>query len=173
MPAGGRPPAPFPTERGSRVKTLNRVVDGAAVFLFAATLVLVNVQILCRFVLSLGVPWTEEVSRLLFIWLAYVGAAIGLREGSLIVIDTLPQVLGPRAKAIIAPVVRVLSFAVIVFLFGASIPLVRSVWPTTLATVDWISNGWAYLAFTASFGAMIAYSVAPLLGLRGRRRATA
>jgi TRAP-type C4-dicarboxylate transport system permease small subunit len=48
-------------------------------------------------------------------------------------------------------------------MFVASIPLVQSVWPTTLATVDWISNGWAYLAFTVSFGLMIIYSLLPYL----------
>jgi TRAP-type transport system small permease protein len=145
---------------------LNRLVNGAAVALFAAVLLLVNVQIVCRFVLALGVPWTEEVSRLLFIWLAYIGAAIGVREGSLIVIDTLPEMLGRRGRAFIAPIVRICSILVIVFLFGASVPLVISVWPTTLATVDWISNGWAYLAFTASFGLMMLYSLAPLVRFR-------
>ena len=145
------------------MRLLNRWVDAAAAGLFAATLVLVNVQILCRFVLAIGVPWTEEVSRLIFIWLAYLGAAIGAREGTLIVIDTLPMLLGPRVQRVLDPFVRVLSFAIVAFLFAASIPLVRSVWPTTLATVDWISNGWAYLAFTASFGLMILYSLAPLI----------
>jgi TRAP-type transport system small permease protein len=142
---------------------LNRWVDGIVVGLFAATLVLVNVQIVFRFVLSMSVPWTEEVSRLLFIWLAYLGAAVGLREGTLIVIDTVPELLGPRASRVLDPFVRVVSFAVVAFLFAGSIPLVRSVWPTTLATVDWISNGWTYLAFTVSFGLMILYSVAPLV----------
>jgi TRAP-type transport system small permease protein len=155
------------------MNALNRLVDRVAVALFAATLLLVNVQIVCRFVLSLGVPWTEEVSRLLFIWLAYIGAAIGLREASLIVIDTLPQMLGPRGKAILGPIARVISMAVIVFLFAGSIPLVRSVWPTTLATADWISNGWAYLAFTASFGLMMIYSVVPLVRRRRRIPVTA
>jgi TRAP-type transport system small permease protein len=151
------------------MKALNRTVDAVAIALFAAILVLVNVQIVCRFVLSLSVPWTEEVSRLLFIWLAYTGAAIGVREGSLIVIDTLPQMLGPRSRMIIGPLVWACSVIVIVFLLAGSIPLVRSVWPTTLATVDWISNGWAYLAFTASFGLMTIYSVAPLVtGVRRR-----
>ena len=145
------------------MRQLNRWVDGAVISLFAATLVLVNVQIVCRFVLSLSVPWTEEVSRLLFIWLAYLGAAIGLREGTLIVIDTVPELLGPPARRLLDPVVRVISLAVVLFLFAASIPLVRSVWPTSLATVNWISNGWAYLALTASFGLMILYSVAPLV----------
>jgi TRAP-type transport system small permease protein len=145
------------------MRLLSRLTDGSAVALFAATLVLVNVQIVCRFVLSISVPWTEEISRLLFIWLAYLGAAIGLREGTLIVIDTLPLMMGPRGRAVLDPIVRIVSLAVIVFLFGASIPLVRSVWSTTLPTVDWISNGWAYLAFTVSFALMILHSVVPLL----------
>ena len=144
------------------MRFLNRLTDGAAVGLFVATLVLVNVQIVCRFVLSISVPWTEEISRLLFVWLAYIGAAIGLREGTMIVIDTLPQVLGPRGKAWLDVPVRIVSIAVILFMFGASIPLVRSVWSTTLPTVDWISNGWAYLAFTVSFALMAIYAVAPM-----------
>ena len=145
------------------MRRLNQWVDGTVVGLFAATLVLVNVQIVCRFVLSMSVPWTEEVSRLLFIWLAYLGAAIGMREGTLIVIDTVPELVGAPARRVLDPIVRVVSFAVVIFLFGASIPLVRSVWPTTLATVDWISNGWTYLALTVSFGLMILYTVAPLV----------
>lgn len=110
-----------------------------------------------------SVPWTEEVSRLVFIWLAFLGAAIGLREGTLIVIDTLPELIGPAWEKLMGPIVRLVSLAVILFLFAGSIPLVRSVWPTTLSTVDWISNGWAYLAFTVSFGLMALYSAMPLV----------
>jgi len=141
----------------------NRTLDVVAALLFAAALLLVNLQIVCRFVLSVSVPWTEEVSRLVFIWLAFLGASIGVREGSLIVIDTLPEIVGPSWNKVMGPVIRVISLAIILFLFAASIPLVRSVWPTTLATVDWISNGWAYLAFTASFALMAFYSIAPLV----------
>jgi TRAP-type C4-dicarboxylate transport system permease small subunit len=74
---------------------------------------------------------------------------------------------------VIAPFVRVCSVLVIVFLFAASIPLVRSVWSTSLATVDWISNGWAYVAFSVSFALMMLYSVVPLVLGFGRRRAPA
>jgi TRAP-type C4-dicarboxylate transport system permease small subunit len=145
------------------MRIFNRALDTVVAALGVATLLLVNYQILCRFVLSISVPWTEEVSRLLFVWLAFLGAAIGVREGTLIVIDTVPAILGERRWRFFAPFVTIISLAVIVFMFAASIPLVRSVWPTTLATVDWISNGWAYLAFTVSFGLMIMYSVLPLL----------
>jgi TRAP-type C4-dicarboxylate transport system permease small subunit len=145
------------------MQAFNRSLDLIAALLFAAALILVNVQIVCRFALSISVPWTEEVSRLVFIWLAFLGAALGAREGSLIVIDTLPEFVGQRWNTIMGPIVRLFSLAVILFLFIGSIPLVNSVWPTTLATVDWISNGWAYLAFTASFGLMALYAVTPLL----------
>src|SRR4051812_34870814 len=114
------------------MRWVNRGSDVVAIVLFVAILVLVNFQIPCRFVLSISVPWTEEVSRLLFIWLAYVGAAIGMREGTLIVIDTLPQVLGPQPRMWLSFAVRAVSLVVIAFLLAASIPLVRSVWPTTL-----------------------------------------
>ena len=149
------------------MKLFNRGLDGLAALLFAAALLLVNAQIVCRFVLAISVPWTEEVSRLVFIWLAFLGAALGLREGTLIVIDTLPELVGSGWNRLVGPLVRLVSLAVILFLFAASIPLVQSVWPTTLQTVDWISNGWAYLAFTASFGLMAFYSAA---GLVTRRR---
>jgi TRAP-type C4-dicarboxylate transport system permease small subunit len=108
------------------------------------------------------------VSRLIFVWLAFVGAAMGTREGSLIVIDTLPELIGPAWQTWMAPVIRVASLAVILVLFIGSIPLVASVWPTTLATVDWISNGWMYMAFTVSFALMAVYSAIPLV--RGVRR---
>ena len=143
------------------MRIVNRVLDTVVAVLGIAVLLLVNYQIVCRFALSISVPWTEEVSRLLFIWLAFLGAAIGVREGTLIVIDTLPTMIGERVWRYFRPFVTIVSLVVIVFMFAASIPLVRSVWPTTLATVDWISNGWAYLAFTVSFGLMIVYSLQP------------
>ena len=153
------------------MRAFNRGLDLVAAALFAAALLLVNAQIVCRFVLSISVPWTEEVSRLVFVWLAFLGAALGFREGSLIVIDTVPEMIGPRWARWMGWPIRLFSLAVILFLFAASLPLVASVWPTTLATVDWISNGWAYLAFTASFGLMALYALAPLL--TGIRRAGA
>jgi TRAP-type transport system small permease protein len=151
----------------------NRLLDHLAALLFAGTLLLVAVQIVCRFVLSLSVPWTEEVSRLVFVWLAFIGASLGVREGSMIVIDTLPLAIGPPWQRVMGPLVHLVSIAIIAFLFHGSLILVESVWPTTLSTVDWISNGWIYLAFTTSFGLMLLYSVRPLLqsiGLLGARR---
>lgn len=69
------------------------------VFLVMLTMVsLVVIQIFCRFVLNVSVPWTEEMSRLCFIWIIFLGSAMVECEGgqtsTTIFIDKLSR--GPR-----------------------------------------------------------------------------
>jgi TRAP-type transport system small permease protein len=126
-------------------------------FLFLAMLLLVTAQIVFRVVLAVSVPWTEDVSRLLFVYVVYLGASVAFHERAMIVIDTVPSIW-PGTTAFLTLVASALTFLITAFLFYASIPIVASSWNTSLPTVDWISNGWAYLAFTISFGLMLLHS---------------
>lgn len=108
-------------------------------------------------------PWTEEVSRLLFVWLVYLGAAVAFHDRAMIAIDTLPT-LAPKTFWWIPPLVEIIVFAVVIFLLRASIPMVESAWNTSLATVSWISNGWAYVAFSVAFALMFVHALAHLAG---------
>lgn len=36
---------------------------------------LVVTQIFCRFVINVSVPWTEEMARLCFVWIIFLGSA--------------------------------------------------------------------------------------------------
>jgi TRAP-type C4-dicarboxylate transport system permease small subunit len=140
-------------------------------FLFAAMLLLVTAQIVFRFVLEISVPWTEDVSRLLFVYVVYLGASVAFQERAMIVIDTVPSIW-PGSAGALALVASMLTFLITAFLFYASIPMVMSSWNTSLPTVSWMSNGWAYLAFTISFGLMLLHSGAHVvLWLLGRRAA--
>lgn len=137
--------------------------------LFLLILLLVNAQIIFRFVLEISVPWTEDVSRLLFIFLIYLGAAVAFHQRSMITINSIPSFL-PATERPLRAVASLLVFLTAAFLFYASIPMVRSSWNTTLPTVDWISNGWAYVAFSVSFGLMLVHSLAEFVALLMRRR---
>ncbi|WP_309084942.1 TRAP transporter small permease subunit [Chelativorans sp.] len=140
--------------------------------LFGAMLLLVTAQIFFRFGLQVSVPWTEDVSRLLFIYVVYLGASAAFHERAMIVIDTVPS-LWPGTAGGLALISSVVTALVTAFLFYASIPMVASSWNTSLPTVSWISNGWAYLAFTISFGLMLLHSGAHVaLWLIGRRAAS-
>jgi TRAP-type transport system small permease protein len=138
-------------------------------FLFLAMLLLVTAQIIFRFVLEISVPWTEDVSRLMFVYVVYLGASVAFHERAMIVIDTIPSIW-PGTNAALAFAASLLTFLITAFMFYASIPMVASSWNTSLPTVSWISNGWAYLAFTFSFGLMLVHSGANVvLWLLGRR----
>ena len=153
---------------------LRLMTDGLGMLiglLFLAVLLLVSAQIIFRFGLSLSVPWTEDVSRLLFIYLVYLGASAAFHERVMIVIDTVPSIW-PGSERFLSLTATLLTFLITAFLFYASIPMVMSSWNTALPTVSWISNGWAYLAFTISFGLMLIHSGATMvLWLMGPRAA--
>ncbi|MGE4247958.1 MAG: TRAP transporter small permease [Parvibaculaceae bacterium] len=50
----------------------------AAQIFVAALLVVTFAQVVFRYLLHLPLPWSEELARYLFIWVAFIGAAIGV-----------------------------------------------------------------------------------------------
>jgi len=63
---------------------------------FMATMaVLVIANVLCRYGFGVSLPWTEELSRFLMIAVTYLGAGLALREGRLVAVEILQDLL-PR-----------------------------------------------------------------------------
>lgn len=145
------------------MKKFNKIIDNFAGLCFLIVLVVILVQIFFRFVLRIGVPWTEEISRLFFIYLIFIGAAVAVRKGEMIVVDTIPNLVKGRLGLFLKLIINVFSFLFILIMFYAAITLTEKVWSTTLATVDWISNGWIYMAQVIGFGLMIIYLIKPLI----------
>lgn len=65
------------------------------------------IEVICRYLLFISVAWAEEISRYLFIWLAYIGSAYAFYEGSHVEIDILPQILAKGKHGVVA--VKVLT----------------------------------------------------------------
>jgi TRAP-type transport system small permease protein len=72
---------------------VGRVLDWSAAALLFAILCITTARVAGRYLFGISLPWSEELTRLLFIWLILVGAA-RTRHMS---IDLLPDALGPRA----------------------------------------------------------------------------
>ncbi|MFI4982861.1 MAG: TRAP transporter small permease, partial [Nevskiales bacterium] len=73
-----RRPAPAKPAGFAPIRTLlrwsDRVFLGIAGLLSAGFLVAISLQVLFRYVIELPLPWTEELSRYLFVWAALIGA---------------------------------------------------------------------------------------------------
>ncbi|AKH99684.1 TRAP-type C4-dicarboxylate transport system, small permease component [Hoeflea sp. IMCC20628] len=58
----------------------------------------VFLQIVSRYVFSLSLGWSEEVARLLFISIVFLGAAVLARQGQHLTVTVVVDLFGPRVR---------------------------------------------------------------------------
>ena len=71
------------TERSRWVdalRLLNRFEEVLGITLLVALGALLSVQVLLRFVFDLGFGWMEEIARMLFVWVIFLGAVAGMQR---------------------------------------------------------------------------------------------
>lgn len=76
----GVPPSGSSTPRTSFLRHLDRAEEYFGVALLIALGILLTAQVFMRFVLGLGYSWMEEIIRMLFIWVIFVGAVAAMRR---------------------------------------------------------------------------------------------
>ena len=88
---------------------------------YAAIIIMVSLQILCRAIPVLRAPsWTEEGSRYLMVYLVAFGAGLAIKADSFVSVDTLKVALGARKGAILEIVINCLLLVFFsIFFFGA------------------------------------------------------
>jgi TRAP-type C4-dicarboxylate transport system permease small subunit len=77
---------------------LDRALKQVLWLLIALLTASVFLQVVSRFVLKYPLPWTEEVSRIAFVYSIFVGATIAVREKTHLNIDAILVVL-PKGMA--------------------------------------------------------------------------
>jgi TRAP-type C4-dicarboxylate transport system permease small subunit len=83
------------------LKALDGVLKQLLTFLVGLFTVSVFLQVLIRFVFKYPLPWTEEVSRIAFVYTIFIGATIAVREKAHLNVDFLLVILPPRiARAV-------------------------------------------------------------------------
>jgi len=74
----------------------NYIVRILKLFIFAllsSLVLLVFTQIVLRYLFNSGIAWAEEVSRYLFVYVVFLGIAIGIHEKSHIALEILTKVV--------------------------------------------------------------------------------
>lgn len=120
---------------------LGRAEELIAMALVAALLIVVNLQIFARYLFHHPFIWPEEVSRLLLVWITFIGAAALTRRGADLAVDTFIDMLphgGRRVLLIVRDALLVVVFTVIAlqgFELAKAVngmPLVATGWPTAM-----------------------------------------
>ena len=89
--------------------------------LFTAVIVVVSAGIGWRYLLNQPLAWTVELSRILFVWLTFIGAAVAVRDGVHVRVTLAVDLLPPAARRLLARagVVRSLAFLGLMICLGA------------------------------------------------------
>ena len=108
------------------LKVLDGLLKYLLTFLVGLFTVSVFLQVLIRFVFKYPVPWTEEVSRIAFVYTIFIGATIAVRQKAHLNIDFLLVVLPPRLARAITLLGTALVAVFLVFVTWLGIEFVRA-----------------------------------------------
>jgi TRAP-type transport system small permease protein len=138
---------------------------------FAALFAITVLNIVLRNVAGVAWLWIPAVSRLLFIWIVFLGIAAALRRNEHLVVDYFQRRMPPRLrKAVITGIHLVsLPFFAMLYVFGRDLARVRMRIPFD----TWqIPTGWAYLAVPVAAVILIVFTLERLATTIWERRSS-
>jgi TRAP-type C4-dicarboxylate transport system permease small subunit len=146
-------------------KGLIKVLELAVILVTGILVVDVVWGVFTRYVLGHQSPWTEELARMLLIWVSLLGASIGFIRKSHLGVDYFVGKLNQKWQSIGQLVVYTLItlFAAVVLIYGGS-RLVSSVLqngqPSAALKIQW---GYVYLAVPISGFFIVVFSIEMIL----------
>ena len=133
---------------------LEEYIGGSLFVVIFAILVL---QVFFRQVIKTPLVWSEELARLIFVYVAMLGISIGIRKQQHIFIDFLFTRFSPAIQKVIFTISQIIIFVCIICMGWFGKYLVAKKWLFEIVTLN-ISSGWMYLAmYMISFLMMIRF----------------
>lgn len=137
------------------IKNLDAIVTGITLVLCT---VLVNVNVLMRYILKSPLYWCEEVVTGLFVWTVFIGSAYAYRTHAHLGVDILVNLIPEKAEVAVKMAIDLLEFAVLVMLTHISLQYVLNTWDKLTNTLR-VPNWYISIAVPIGFGLSLIYSV--------------
>lgn len=130
-------------------KLVDRLIEAVSAVMVVALAVIVFVQVFNRFVLQTPLAWSEDLAMLLFQWVVFLGAALGVSRmrhfGIELLVRQLPERMRHRVE-LLTPMVMAIVAAVMIIQGWAIMGINRN---RTFSTMD-LSYTWAFLPIPLS-----------------------
>lgn len=139
-------------------KAFDNLIEGVCAILMVALAVVVFIQVFNRFVLKTPLAWSEDLAMLLYQWVVFVGAALGVKRlrhfGIELLVRQLPERVRHRIE-LTTPLVMLVVAVVMIIQGWAILGLNRT---RTYSTMD-LSYTWAFLPIPLSGVLIIVYLI--------------
>lgn len=151
-------------------KLFAKIVDWFAALAVIVMTSLVFFQVANRYIIGWIVPWTEEVSRILFIWTTFVGAYIALKMHSHIAVETFFKRFSPKNREKISNILIFLVFYFLGYLFWLSLKVIPATFGVTTPVLE-ISYLYIHLSLPIFTGLMLLYLIGRIFQMGWRHLA--
>ena len=138
---------------------LNRFKQVAETVLFSAVALLmlllaidIAMQVLFRYVINDSLSWTDEIARLLLVWMTFLGAGLASFRGSHLKLDLLTAGSRPQIRSLVSTVVTllILGFLTVLSIGNMDVIEVREGIPFTSFALSS-----KYLSYAINIGALL------------------
>lgn len=133
-------------------------VEWACGLLMTAITVLVFLQVITRYVLEYPLDWPEELARILFVWVALLGAVLALRRAAHFSIGAVTDLLPARLQRGLAAVLQAVLLGFLVLVAWLGVDAAIRVQDQESAAME-ISMTWGYASVPIGF-ALLALEMA-------------
>ncbi len=144
------------------MKNLDAVVTGVTL---CACVVLVNLNVLMRYIFKAPLQWSEEIVTSLFVWTVFIGSAYAYRKHAHLGVDIIVNLVHGRAKEILMFVVSVVELMILIMLtvicseYAYNLLFVRGVWKPAVTDILRIPKFFTGIAVPLGFGLSTIYSI--------------
>jgi len=139
----------------------NSISIWGTVVAMAAMTIIVFVQVVARFILNNALPWPEEISRYLMIWMCFLGSAIAVKRGEHIGLTLIRDRIPKKAQTFVGIAVNLgaLVFLAYAAYYGFSLAKTAGF---QRAPASRISMSWAYAAIPVGCTFMVIHTLVNL-----------
>lgn len=133
---------------------LARVTSVASRIMLLAVAAMLFVQVVLRYVFLYSLPWPEEASRYLMIWVVMITGSLLVKDEQLVSVDFFDALWPKRVIAYRNAIFRVMLVGLLCVLFKEGLDQALFAWnrTTTALQVSWF---WPYLAVPVGSALMI------------------
>lgn len=128
--------------------TLSRADSVARLILLGCMTVMIVVvagQVFMRYVLNSSFDWSDEVSRLAFVWSIFIAIPLGIREGAHVGIDLLTTRLPANIARTVTRVMLSLALILMCVVVYQSVIVAYQTWSERLGAIN-ISSSYFFVA---------------------------
>ncbi|MFE6506174.1 TRAP transporter small permease [Nocardioides sp. NPDC057767] len=151
-------------------RAVDLVFEVFCIVCLVATLLIVLWQVFSREVLSNSPSWSEESARILLVWVGFLGATIGFREGAHIAVTFLVDRFPTALRSVIDRVVQVLLLGFGLFLIIQGSQFVADAQAATLPGTG-LPRSVLYLMMPVAGAMLVLYTVLQAFGISTQRYA--